>query len=426
MKRIEHSLSEFAVPHSEDAECMLLNDCIINSSLIADVREIVKPEMFFIEPARNLWAVLLRMSDDREYIDISTVYPKADAEFLRTKVICRTDAGGSLSAIEHAAIIKSAYVKRQAYFTALDLMMKSTNPSVDEEEILGVSAQFYENMTREMYRRETKSIVDVINSLATDLKEGSDVKVTSSFHNLDYITYGGFSGGELIIMAARPSVGKTAVMLQMAREASRTTPVLCMSLEMTDNQIAKRLLIGTHYIEPGEMIKGEVDWQKFEWAAAEYNNKSLYIDDKVSTIDEVCSTIVLNHQKGRCGIAFVDYLGLMEDEGDNSDKVAIAIAKKTRRLKRLAIQLNIPIVILCQLNRNSVRDKRAPELHDLRDSGAIEQDADIVLMLEKNESLEEDNNHLVLWVRKNRSGRAGQMRIDLDVDSTYTNFTETR
>lgn len=366
------------------------------------------------------------MYENRETIDLTTVFHKADSEFLKSSVISRTPQFSIVSAMEYASIIKSTYVKRCAYFSAVEILIKSTSPISSPEEVLQIPQKFSDGMNGTLQRKETKSISSVINDIAEDLQSGEVLQVPTSFRGIDYITNGGFNGGELIVLAARPSVGKTAVMLQMARNASTSIPSLCLSLEMNGKQLGKRLISSTNYIDPINIRKGNVDWEGFERAAKEFDGKNLYIDDNAFSIDEVCTSITLNHQQGKCKIAFVDYLGLIEDESDKTDNISNLLAVKTRRLKRLAMRLEIPIVLLCQLNRNSDREKRAPEMHDLRDSGAIEQDADIVLMLEKARDSDNEpiDGRVTMWVRKNRSGQGGNLKLDLKVDNNYTNFTE--
>lgn len=141
-------------------------------------------------------------------------------------------------------------------------------------------------------------------------------------------------------------------------------------------------------------------------------------------MEEIRQRIILLHEQGKCGIAFIDYLGLIA--GKNRENLAQDLAYKTASFKQLAKDLRIPIVLLCQLNRESARENRAPQLYDLRDSGGIEQDADEVLMLQDTSTLGMDGNldtSLVMWVRKNRNGKKG-LGIRLKPNSSYTSFDE--
>jgi replicative DNA helicase len=193
------------------------------------------------------------------------------------------------------------------------------------------------------------------------------------------------------------------------------------NLEMTNTELAQRFLFSTGALTPLQVAKGEVVWQDFEYASGQFSSHPIYLNDSASTDDEIISRITLNAQSGKCDIAFIDYLGLMRK--NSRLQMHEAIAEITNALKRLAKSCNIPIVLLCQLNRTSVTEKRAPEMHDLRASGDIEQDADIILMLEK-ASYEEDGKDVNIWVRKNRQGKAGDIKIEIVGNDTFTAFTE--
>ena len=143
----------------------------------------------------------------------------------------------------------------------------------------------------------------------------------------------------------------------------------------------------------------------------------------VHTIDDVCATITINNIQGKCDIAFIDYVQLMSDT-NAKNSLYQQVSGITKRLKQLAKTLGIPIVLLAQLNRNSVSEKRSPELHDLRDSGSIEQDADLVLMLEKMETPKGQPKQVKMWVRKNRGGEGSDVEIVVEASNGYTIFTE--
>lgn len=250
--------------------------------------------------------------------------------------------------------------------------------------------------------------------------EGKVLRVPTGIYTLNYITYGGFNAGNLVILAARPSVGKTAIMLQMAKEAAlHGKAVNLFNLEMTNTELAQRLLFSTGRVTPLQMARGEIEWNDFEIASGQFASKPIYLNDSTNSPDEIISRISLNAQAGKCDIAFIDYLGLMQ----MSSRLQLrdAIAEVTKKLKNLAKTLRIPIVLLCQLNRASASDNRPPMMHDLRDSGAIEQDADIILMLERSA---ENENGVDMWVRKNRQGKAGDVKIELIANETYTAFAD--
>ena len=252
--------------------------------------------------------------------------------------------------------------------------------------------------------------------------EGKVLRIPTGFYTLNYLTYGGFNMGNLVVLAARPSVGKTAIMLQMAKAAAIAgKAVNLFNLEMTNTELAQRMIFSTGKVTPLQMARGEVIWTDFEVASGQFASKPIYLNDSATTADEIISRITLNSQAGKCDIAFIDYLGLIQM--GTKAPLHQAIAETTKRLKQTAKACRVPIVLLCQLNRASASEKRAPMLYDLRDSGSIEQDADIVLMLER-ASDNEDARDVNMWVRKNRQGKAGEIKIEIEGNETFTAFRD--
>ena len=209
----------------------------------------------------------------------------------------------------------------------------------------------------------------------------------------------------------------------MAREAANAgRNVNVYSLEMTNTEIAQRFLYATEMVTPSQIASADIDWQAFKLAAGQYASKPIYLSDSLFGEDEIIADIMLNIQSGRCNMVFIDYLGLVV-YADTKSLLTTAISGFTKRLKQVALTYKIPIVLLCQLNRASASEKRPPQLFDLRDSGSIEQDADIVLMLERDAgSL--DGKDVNMWVRKNRQGSAGDINVEIVGNDTFTLFRD--
>lgn len=262
-----------------------------------------------------------------------------------------------------------------------------------------------------------------LEALQKDRESGKILRVPTGFRELNFYTYGGFEVGNLVILAARPSVGKTAVMLQMAKAAATAgKDVNVFSLEMTNAELARRFLTSeSDKLNQWSMARGDIEWEAFEMAVGRLEGKPIYLNDSTRKFEDIVAKISLNAMSGKCDIAFIDYLGLIKFyKGSNLSQ---AIAEVTGDLKALAKECKIPIVLLCQLNRSSASEKRPPEMHDLRDSGGIEQDADIILMLEKAND-DEDGREVNMWIRKNRQGKAGNVCIPIVANETYSAFTE--
>ena len=206
-------------------------------------------------------------------------------------------------------------------------------------------------------------------------------------------------------------------MVQMAREAAAAgVPVLIFSLEMSKEEVVQRFLVATGAIRPEQIHQAKVDdWTEFEAGVAKVCNLPIYVDDSTRTLADIVAKTNAMNAKEKCGIVFIDYLGLIRFDG--KQPLYIQISEVTKSLKRLAKDCRCPVVLLCQLNRNNVRDGRPPDLQDLRDSGSIEQDADIVLIIERIKT-----GGVNLWLRKNRQGYGGAVCLHLDHDANYSNF----
>lgn len=418
----ETTLTEFAVPQSEETEGRLLYEIIQEPSVLPEVRRVITPEVFSRENFAKAYQALLEMYDSGEMIDFVTAMPKF-APGCYTKIISHAGDPYTESVADHATSLREIYIRRTAYFSAINLL-EGVNEGCEIDKIVSLADKLKAGAMMKYQGDDMVSLTDIINNIGTELENGTMRKVPTGIRGLDFLTYRGFDGGDLVILAARPSVGKTAFLLQMARGASaKDNKCLIFSLEMTKAQLGKRVLLSTGEVTPLQMFSESVNWEAFERAVAKTAGGNIYINDVARNINEICSTITMYHQLGKCDIAFIDYLQLMTLPSDRNSNMSQLVGKLTSELKRCAVRNNIPIVVLSQLNRSSASEKRSPQLYDLRDSGSIEQDADRVLMLERPEKLEE-GNFVDMWIRKNRNGKAGDICIHFKGDDNYSNFEE--
>ena len=429
---MKHTLNEYPVPDTLSLEMQVIADVISAPECIMEAGKVIDSRVFTDERCMKAWEALRQMAKDGMAIDLPSAFGKIDRGLMQKGIIpMMGNAGGMATTLQHCSTLKGMYLSRLCYFSAIEMLVASTTAGVKTEDLIGKAARLHESLRKEMdTEKSMQHIADVIDELGEQIGEkqrnkelGKVTRIPTGFSCLDWLTYGGYERGDLIILAARPSVGKTAVMLQMARAAAVSgKAVNIYSLEMTNTQIAQRLLFSTERLTALQVARGEVEWRDFEIARGEFADRPMYLNDTAHTYDEIASHITLNSQSGKCDIAFVDYLGLIS-MGNGRTPLAQAIAEVTKGLKRLAKACGIPIVLLCQLNRASASEGRPPALHDLRDSGSIEQDADIVLMLEK-ASDEEDGKDVNIWVRKNRQGKAGEVKIEITANDSYTAFWE--
>ncbi len=425
------TISEYPLPDSLSTEIQVIADIISLPETLVDAERTISPDMFTDEKCRDAYHALKGMAKDGMTIDLPSAFGRIDRELIQKGVIpMMSNVGGAVTAFQHYATLKNFHIKRKCYFKAMDLLMGSVSSNVSAEDLIGQAGQFADNLRKEIDAdKGTQHISAVLNELGEQVEEtmknraeGKVLRVPTGFYSLDYATYGGFNAGNLVILAARPSVGKTAIMLQMAKAAAlHGKAVNLFNLEMTNTELAQRFLFSTELVTPVQMARGEIEWTAFESASAQFASKPIYLNDSASTADEIIARIMLNVQAKKCDIAFIDYLGLISM--GSKAPLHQAIAETTKRLKQTAKICKIPIVLLCQLNRASASENRSPMLYDLRDSGSIEQDADIVLMLER-ASTSEDGRDVSMWIRKNRQGKAGDYKVDVEGNETFTAFKD--
>lgn len=427
------SIREFPIPTTYKAENALLGGLIGSPENIADVRRVVNAAAFSDDANMKLWHTLCERDDRGEEVSFEALLPIVNIKHFQENILPYI-VPQTISEISDKAVALSAVAaKRRAYITAVELIQKSTGDSTAAD-LIAALGDLFADLSAQSPAETTKRISDVFNELGEvlqkrerDIKQGKALRVPTSFPQLDFLTFGGFANGNLVILAARPSVGKTAFALQMARAAaSHNIPALVFSLEMTNVELAQRMVCATGMMNAYDIARGSIDWTLFEQATGRFLDAPLYFNDNTFSLDDLVTEITKAAKRGRAGIVFIDYLGLISFK-DGSKSIYQQITDATKRLKRLAKECDIPIVLLCQLNRDMSKEGRAPQLHDLRDSGSIEQDADIVLMLSRNFDVYEDgttSREIEMYVRKNRQGRVGDC-IKVTADNSFTNFYET-
>lgn len=413
---------DYVYPKDLKTECAVLWDVIADSNLISAVRPLITPEMFDTEECRKVWNVIIGMSDNHEEIDSVTIMSRVDANFFFQNIM-QTSLPSQLSALGHAQVLRDIYLKRKAYLMANELMELSQGVNVTNE-ILAMPVKIKDELEKGIVKNTTQNLTEVLNMLGEEFAKGSRDKIATKIPSFDRCSFGGFGKGNLVILAARPSIGKTALMLQFARNiASQGYATLSLSLEMTNVDLGERLVYSTKQVTPREVARRELNWNNFENACKDLERMKMYFDDTAYTLEEVCNTITMNAQQGKCDVAFIDYGGLIDNKTAGGGTIE-QVTDLTKRMKKLAKSLGIPIVLLWQLNRGSESENRPPIMRDLRDCGSVEQDADIVLMLERLKDMAGEETIIRMWLRKIRGGIAGDVYLDMYRDETYTNFYE--
>lgn len=407
--------------HTFEAECNLLSELASAPEYLPEIRKVLRAELFHNKNARQVWETLCHLFDTGADINPIILYGQApDKNWYKDNIlpILATQSGKTIR--EYAAAIRSGYESEKVYNLADKLRTAALRGTDTTEAREMITAYEDEAKASAPQVGRMRSALEAFNELCEELESGKGC-VPTGFPSLDLATYGGFEDGNLVIIAARPSVGKTALALHLARTmAEAGKRVAFFSLEMTRPELIKRICIGTDCVRAIDFRRDKLNYPAIEAAGKIFNNLTLYIDDKSKRLEDIRAGMVLENSRRGLDIVFVDYLGLVRSSLDDRTPQYLKIGDITGQMKELAKELHIPVVLLCQLNREADKEGVEPRLHNLRDSGSIEQDADIVIILhQENES----SSRIAALVEKNRHGRR-DFRFDLEQNESHTRFWE--
>lgn len=411
------------------------------------VISILAVDSFYSEANKLIYKAILQLSTQQQAIDLLTVTERvrANGDLERVGGVYYiaelTQNVGSAANIEyHARIIQQKYIMRELNKFANILCDKSADVTENIEDVLEFAEKSIFEIANNDIKKAIQSSSDILTkcvnriSLAAE-KSGAVIGVPSGFSDLDKVT-NGWQNSDLIIVAGRPAMGKTAFVLSQAKNMSKNNyPVLFFSLEMSSEQLMNRIISAESQIENDKIRSGqmyEADWQRLEAVIPEIQKLKLFIDDTAAiSLFELRSKALQMKQKHGISCIIIDYLQLMtisnrDFKGNREQEVATI----SRGLKQLAKELDVPIIALSQLSRNTVQrgGDLEPRLSDLRDSGAIEQDADIVCFIHRPEyyGIQEDENGestagiAKVIIAKYRNGATGT--IDLKFISRFAAF----
>lgn len=426
---------EFELPDTIDIERQVLADIVVDPDIMGEVYPMIHRDFFTNDFRRGIWDTIAENYNRGEAFDMASLHALIGRPFVEEVLPKTNGAGGTMDSISHATLLRNGATRRRAYIAATAYLQKTTNPGTDESEILGDLEGFVAQVEGPAPLNLEKSAADVIHEVGATAKgieaaiqEGRRLRISTGFKFMDDVLNGGFRPGQLVVLAARPGVGKTSMMLHFARSAAGDGfPVYICSLEMTDEELGEKLVFSTGKVRPHEVNAGRVDWAKFKEAKDEISRLPIQVNTFSRTLDEIVGRITQAVKRGKCRFAMIDYLGLIRDGlligRDGSQN--LALEKITTTLKAVAKRLGITIMLLAQLNRENVREGHSPELFNLRGSGSIEQDADVVFMLEYNKK----RRCIIAWLRKSRNGKHKDENGDdfgfpLYPDEYYSSFGE--
>lgn len=434
-------MEERIPPHSDAAERSVLGAVMLDDTVLLDALEMLREEDFYSEVHKEIFAAVKEIHRHGEKVDMLTV----NEELKRRKTLemiggrsyiatLTAEVPSTANTSSYARIVKDKAVLRHLIRISDDIMDKSYRQEQSSGEIVDYAERNVLDITRDTQKRDYAALKDVLwlnMDQITQLSE-SDGRITglsTGFLDLDDKT-SGFQKSDLIILAARPSMGKTALVLNIAlNAASRSSArVMIFSLEMSKEQLGQRLLSIDSCVELSKLRTGDLsrgDWEDLNIAIDRLSTADIFIDDTPGI-----SIMEMKNKCRRAGtdkpldLIIVDYLQLMSGEG-RSESRQNEISMLSRTLKQLAREMECPVIVLSQLSRAvETRPDHRPQLSDLRESGAIEQDADVVMFLYRDEYYNPDTtekpNTCELIIAKQRNGPTGS--LDLAWLGKYTKF----
>ena len=440
-------LMETSLPHNFLAEKMILSCLLINSEITEITLQMLPVEAFYFKNHQEIYKSIITMYQNKINIDIVTLVNFLQENGLLYKVGGVQVLTELISQIpnliyfeEYIKLVKDKFFRRCLIKLGYEAINYGYITNTPLEEILIDFETKVFNLTNETKTQKLFSSAELLNEIFIDLKDKflnqSFIGLKSGFNDLDALIQG-FQKSDLIIIAGRPSMGKTALSLNLAINLIQNSklPILFFSLEMSKEQIIYRLLAMETNINQIRLRNGKLsqnDWIKVNKMINILSKLPLFIDDTSDlSIQNIRSKIkTLMFEQNQIGLVIVDYLQLMQNSRLKIENRVQELSQITRSLKIIAREFNIPVIALSQLSRNvENRVEKRPVLSDLRESGSIEQDADLVLMLYRKNYYnlmdsnhdKKDENHIELIIAKQRNGPTGTIKLEFDEKSNKFN-----
>lgn len=428
-------------PHDIEAEQAVIGSMLTDKTAVSDSIELLKEEDFYREDNKLIYLAMLNLYNKAEPIDLITVKSELEAmgkfeaiggfEYLAE---LPEKVPTTANAQKYIKIVKEKSQLRQLISVANKIIELGFDTTEDVEDIMDEAERKIFDLSQGKNAKGYVAIKDILVDSVTQLEELYRRKqhitgVSTGFIDLDYRT-AGLHGSELILVAARPAMGKSAFALNIATNAAlrSNTPVAIFSLEMSKEQMVNRILCSEAMVDSNKVRTGKLedeDWSKIAEATGPISEAGIYIDDTPGlSIMEIRARARKLKLEKNIGLIVIDYLQLVQGSSKKSSSREQEIAEISRSLKILAKELNVPVIALSQLSRAvEQRPDHRPLLSDLRESGSIEQDADIVMFLYRDDYYNEDSDKkgiAEVIIAKQRSGSTGT--VDLGWLGSYTKF----
>lgn len=430
------TFSNILPPQNVEAEESILGGILLDPEAIGRVADLLHPEAFYINAHKEIYKAALALHSQGKPVDLMSVTTWLfDHELLekvggQSKLVELVDRTVSAVNIDrYAVLVVDKYLRRQLIQAGNEIVRLGYETALELETVLDQAEQKIFSLTQ---KRPQQGLVPISETLIQTFQEiethhqGIALPgIPSNFYDLDAMT-GGFQRSDLIIVAGRPSMGKTSFAIGIARQIAETLPIAIFSLEMSKEQLVQRILASEAEIESNYLRTGRIaanQWEKLSHALGTLSELPIYIEDTPNqTVMQMRSQArrLQAEQGGKLGLVLIDYLQLME--GSGSENRVQELSRITRSLKGLARELGVPVIALSQLSRGvEARTNKRPMMSDLRESGSIEQDADLIIMLYRDEYYNEntpDRGIAEVIITKHRNGPTGVVKLLFDPQFT--------
>lgn len=426
------SLGTRLPPHNLEAEQSVLGGILIDNQTFHKVVDVITPDDFYRPANGKIFAAMCELAGKSQPIDAVTL----PAQMREMEIFEEVGGAGYLAELlervptaihseYHAKLVADQAIKRRLVTTCTDIGNRGLDPAETTAELLDYAEKQIFGLTSSKSLRGMTHVRDVVRSAFVQLEErfenqGQMTGVPSGYDELDKLTCG-FQRADLIIVACRPSVGKTSFALGVTRHAAvrAKAPVAFFSLEMSREQIVTRLLAAEAKVDSQAIRTGKLaerDWSQLTRAAGMLSEAAIYVDDTPSlTVLEMRGKARrMKAEIGELGVIVVDYLQIMGTSKTAQNREN-AISEISRSLKAIAKELNVPVIALSQVNRNiDLRPDKRPMMADLRESGAIEQDADLIIFLHREDAEQQTGSAATLAefiIAKHRNGPRDTVKV---------------
>jgi replicative DNA helicase len=422
------ALAERHPPMNLEAERSFLGSCLLDQRAIDDGAEILSgPEDFYRSVHEEIWRSMLELRESGKPVDPVTVadhligkgrFAAMGGDEFLTELV--TAVPHAANASYYAGIIREKAIARRLLDAATETIREVYSLQKTASELVCCAEERVFSVGESEIGSSFGAIAILDETMArlSVRQDGITPGLETGYRKIDIMT-GGLQPSTMTILAARPSQGKTALAMEIARHVAVSEPVLFVSLEMNRRELGDRLL-SSHSGVAGSLIRDahmlqDRHLEAIRCAAPRVARLKLWVDDAAQrTVSQIAAQARRMKRRDRLGLVVVDYLGLIDGQRQRGESRQEEVARVSRGLKAAAKHLAVPFLVLCQLNRQSEhREGRRPELADLRESGQIEQDADLVLMLHRPEFYDPNEQPGIaeVLVRKNRNGATGIVRL---------------